>query len=245
MFCMEVNSCLAPEFSSSDEGSRISQGTVDRRGVALAFERLQRRGKGISVCAGLLVSLTSGCATLTVTSKPSGAEVVLAIPGQEAGKVIGKTPLNQDLAELKKYTNKNTIVLSIKRSGFITQSFVVPNLGGGQLEIDASLQPLGADDASSINLAVRLILEAERQIIDRNFKEALKTLEKAKATNPFIAAAHMFEGMIYLLQNEKEKAREALFRALALDPQDTEVRSMLTDAGGTPTDTGGGRGKRK
>ena len=211
----------------------------------MVSERHSNLRNGITLIAGVLLFLATGCATLLVTSKPAGAEVILAIPGQEAGKVIGKTPLTQDLSELKKYTNKNTIVLSIKRSGFISQSFVVPNLGGGQLEIDASLQPLGADDASSINLAVRLILEAERQIIDRNFKEALKTLDKAKATNPFIAAAHMFEGMIYLLQNEKEKAREALYRALALDPQDTEVRSMLTDAGGTPTEQGGGRGKRK
>lgn len=212
--------------------------------AAVASVRTSLLTLSINLMTGAWLVVGSGCASLTVTSKPSGAEVILAIPGQEAGKVLGKTPLTQDLSELKKFTNKNTLVLTVKRSGFISQFFVVPNLGGGQLEIDASLQPLGADDASSINLAVRYILEAERQIIDRNFKEALKTLEKAKSTNPFIAAAHMFEGMIYLLQNEKEKAREALFRALALDPQDTEVRSMLTEAGGSPSEAGG-RGKRK
>ncbi|MBM3383415.1 MAG: tetratricopeptide repeat protein [Betaproteobacteria bacterium] len=182
----------------------------------------------------LLATLfTSGCASVSIKSKPSGAEVYLSVPGRENPQLLGPTPYNKDLAEIKKLANTSTIVLTVKRSGYVSQNFVVPNLGGGQLEIEALLQPLGSEDFGTVNLAVRLVLEAERQIIDRNLKEALKTLEKAKAANPNIAAIYYFEGYTYSLQNDKEKAREALYKALALDPQDTEVRSMLSDVGGS------------
>jgi tetratricopeptide (TPR) repeat protein len=188
------------------------------------------------LCLALLMGsmFISGCASITVKSKPAGAEVFLAVPGRENPQLLGTTPYNKDLGEIKKIANKSTILLTVKRAGYVSQNFVVPNLGGGQLEIEALLQPIGSEDFSTVNLAVRLVLEAERQILDRNLKEALKTLEKAKAANPNIAAAYMFEGYIHILQNDKEKAREALFKALALDPQDTEVRSMLTDVGASP-----------
>ncbi|MEN9826224.1 MAG: Tetratricopeptide repeat, partial [Pseudomonadota bacterium] len=73
-------------------------------------------------------------------------------------------------------------------------------------------------------------------------------LEKSRASNPNIAAAYTFEGTIYMLQNQVEKAREAFYKALALDPQDTEVRALLAETGGNtdapPAGKGKGRGKR-
>ena len=125
---------------------------------------------------------------------------------------------------------------------------MIPNLGGGKLEIDANLLPIGSDDSADINIAVRYLLEAEKYIIEKNFKEALKVLEKSRASNPNIAAAYTFEGTIYMLQNQVEKAREAFYKALALDPQDTEVRALLAETGGNtdapPSGKGKGRGKR-
>jgi tetratricopeptide (TPR) repeat protein len=185
----------------------------------------------IAVLGGFL---PSGCASINVKSKPAGAELFLSVPGRDNPQLLGTTPYSKDLSEIKKLTNKSTIIITLKRSGYVSQNFVVPNLGGGQLEIEAQLQPIGSEDFSTINLAVRLVLEAERQILDKNLKESLKTLEKAKAANPNISAAYMFEGYVHILQNDKEKAREALYKALALDPQDTEVRSMLAEVGGSP-----------
>jgi tetratricopeptide (TPR) repeat protein len=181
-----------------------------------------------------LFFLTS-CATVSITSRPAAADVILAIPGQESGKVLGKTPFSGPVAEIAKNANRSTLLVTIRKAGYRPYSVVIPNLGSGKLEIDASLQPIGADDSADVNLAVRYILEAEKEIIDKNFKNALKSLEKAKAANPNIAAAHMFEGIIFSLQNDKGKAKEALLRALALDPTDTEVRSLINDLGG---DTG-------
>jgi tetratricopeptide (TPR) repeat protein len=175
------------------------------------------------------------CATVSITSRPTAAEVILAIPGQESGKVIGKTPFNGPVADIAKNANRSTLLVTIRKAGYRPYSVVIPNLGSGKFEIDASLQPIGADDSADVNIAVRNILEAEKEIIDKNFKNALKSLEKAKAANPNIAAAHMFEGIIYSLQNDKGKAKEAFIRALALDPTDTEVRSLLNEIGG---DTG-------
>lgn len=189
--------------------------------------------------------LSSGCASVSITSKPQGVDVILSVPGQENGKLLGKTPLTQDLAEIKKFSNKSTLVVTLKRAGYQSQNFVIPNLGGGRLEIEANLRPVGSDDSADINLAVRHLLEAERHIIDKNYKDALKSLEKSRAANPNIAAAYMFEGTIYLLQNQNEKAREALYKALALDPDDTDIRTLLAEAGAGADNSAGAKGKGK
>lgn len=185
----------------------------------------------------LSVFLTS-CASVSITSRPAGADVILAIPGQESGKILGKTPFTSAVSEIAKATNKATLVVTLRRPGYRAQSFVIPNLGSGKLEIDASLQPVGADDAQDINLAVRYILEAEKEIIDKDFKSALKSLEKAKASNPSIAAIYMFEGIIHNLQNDKNKAAEALTKALALDPTDTEIKTLLSEINGSAAPAG-------
>ena len=194
--------------------------------------------------------LRTACASVSINSVPTGADVVLEIPGQKSGQVIGKTPLNTGVSDIAKQANNATIVLTIKKQEFQSQSFVIPNLGSGKLEISASLQPLSAEGAREINLAVRYVLEAERQIIDKDYKNALKSIEKAKATFPNMAAAYMFEGIIFGLQNDKQKAIEAFQRALSLDPTDTDVRTLLTEMGGTAAATRGGnapaaRGGRK
>lgn len=198
----------------------------------------------ISACI-ILALLLSGCASLAITTKPPGVDVILAVPGQENGKLLGKTPLQQELEDIKKLSNKSTIVITLKRSGYRSQSFVVPNLGGGRLEIEANMQPIGSDDSADINMAVRFLLEAERFIIEKNFKEALKALEKSRAANPNIAAAYTFEGTVYMLQNQNEKAREAFYKALALDPQDTEIRALLAETGGNSDAQPASKGKGK
>lgn len=189
--------------------------------------------------------LYAGCASVSIASKPSGVEVFLAVPGQENGKLLGKTPLQQNLSEITKYSNKSTIVVTLKRTGYRSQNFVIPNLGGGKLEIEANMMPIGSDDSADINAAVRFLLEAERFIIDKNFKEALRSLEKSKAANPNIAAAYTFEGTVYMLQSQSEKAREAFYKALALDPQDTEIRALLAETEGNNDAPPAGKGKGK
>lgn len=184
--------------------------------------------------------LQAACASVNINSTPKDADVILEIPGQKSGQVIGKTPLTTAVSDLAKQVNNATIVLTLKKADYQPQSFVIPNLGSGKLEIAASLQPLSAEGAREINLAVRYVLEAERQIIDKDYKNALKSIDKAKSTFPNMAAAYMFEGIIHGLQNDKPKAIQALQRALALDPTDTDIRTMLTEMGGTAQATRGG-----
>lgn len=185
--------------------------------------------------------LSYGCASVNITSRPMGAEIILAIPGQESGKVIGKTPFTASVSDVAGKANNATIVVTVKKSGYQAQSFVIPNLGSGKLEIAASLQPIGAEDSQEINLAVRYILIAERQIIEKDLKEALRSVEKAKAANPNLAAAYMFEGIIHNLQNNKGKAIEAFQRALAIDPTDAELRTLLAEIRGNGPSVGTGR----
>jgi tetratricopeptide (TPR) repeat protein len=198
------------------------------------IDRYFKFKKQISPLVGLAAGLlATACASVSITSNPKGADIILAVPGQESGKIIGKTPLTSSVSDIASKTNSATLVVTLKKSGYQPHSFVIPNLGSGKLEIAASLQPVGAEDSQEINLAVRYILEAERQIIDKDFKGALKSIEKAKASNPNIAAAYMFEGIVHNLQNDKGKAVEAFTRALALDPTDAEIRALLAEIRGT------------
>ena len=202
-------------------------------------EKANRKLRNCLLLAATMVS--TACASVNITSRPSGADVILAIPGQENGKIIGKTPLNSSVGDVAKQTNTATLVVTLKKSGYQSQSYVLPNLGSGKLEIAATLQPIGAEDSKEINLAVRYVLEAERQIIEKDFKGALRSIEKSKASNPNIAAAYMFEGIIYNLQNDEGKAIEAFTRALAIDPTDAELRALLAEVRGSAPAARGGK----
>lgn len=169
----------------------------------------------------------TGCGTLAVKSSPPEATVGLILPNSEKPKLLGKTPLNADPSELSAAVNSGTVVIVVEKRGYIPQQFVVPNMSGGDLQIDANLKPNLPSNYQAINRIITLTLRAERQIIEKRFDEALKTAEEIKKINENVAAAYEVEGTVHLLKKDLENSRFAWIRALELEPDNPEGQKIL------------------
>jgi tetratricopeptide (TPR) repeat protein len=185
-------------------------------------------GKLLHDCRLAVVLATSvGCGTVSVRSVPTEAEVSVFLPGKEAPKVLGKTPFDADLGDLEDYVNEGTIVLVVKKAGYLPSQFVVPNLAGGKLDIETSLQPNLPSNYTEVNRIVGLTLRAERHILSKQFDEALATSAEIKRLNENIAAAYEIDAAVHFLKADLEKSRAAWIRAIELDPNNPEAQNML------------------
>lgn len=174
-----------------------------------------------------LAPIGVACGTVAVRSSPPEAEVSVVLPGKETGKVLGKTPYTADLASLSELVNEGTIVLVVEKRGYMPQQFVVPNLSGGNLDIQANLLPNLPSNYQEVNKIIALTLKAERYILESRLKEALETAAEIKRLNENIATAYEIEATAHFLGNDLQRSRFAWIRALELEPNNPEAQTML------------------
>lgn len=181
----------------------------------------------ISGCLATVVLLAGGCGSIAVKSTPPEAEVSVLLPGKETPKALGKTPYAADLSALEEVVNEGTIVIVVAKRGYVSQQFVVPNLSGGELEIEANLEPNLPANYQEVNRVVSLVLQAERYLFENRLKEALETAAEIKKINENVATAYEIEATAHFLGNDMEKSRFAWIRALELEPSNAEAQAML------------------
>jgi tetratricopeptide (TPR) repeat protein len=174
-----------------------------------------------------LVLLSASCGTVSVISNPPEAEVSIVLPGKESLKPLGKTPLEVPISNLEGAVNQGTVVLVVDREGYVPQRFIVPNLGGGKLSIEATLSPFFDTNYQEFNNVIGKVLKAERLVLEKRLDEALATAKEIKAINENVAVAHEIEGTALFLKGDFANSRFAWIRALELDPNNHESRTML------------------
>ena len=177
--------------------------------------------------AALIIS-AAGCGTVAIKSTPPEAEIMVMVPGKEAMQPLGKTPYTADLDELEQIVNEGTIIIVVQKQGYVPKQFVVPNLGGGKLDIETTLTPNLPTDYREVNKIISLTLKAERLLLQKQFDEALKAAAEIRKINDNVATAYEVEGTVHFLENRLEKSRFAWIRALELDPDNPEAQNMLS-----------------
>jgi len=168
-----------------------------------------------------------GCGTVSVVSNPPEAEVSLILPGKESLKPLGKTPLELEVTKLEEAVDKGTVVIVVERDGYLPQRFVVPNLSSTSLNIEATLVPMYDTNYKELNDMISKVLKAERLVLEKRLDEALVTSNEIKSINENVAVAYEIEGTVYFLKSEFTKSRFAWLRAVELDPNNAESKSML------------------
>ncbi len=182
----------------------------------------------------LLMAVSLGCSALTscgtvaIRSSPADAEISLMQPGRADPKPLGKTPFEGKLGDLGSAANSGPIILQIKKPGYITQSLYVPNASGSRIEFDTNLKPVNPGSFADMNKIVKLVLQAEREIMMKQVDEALKTASNIKAINDNIAMAWEIEGAAYFVKGDLAKAKVAWLRSLEIDPENPETTKMLS-----------------
>ena len=171
--------------------------------------------------------LLTACSSLKIRSTPPEAEVYIAKAEQKEAKLIGKTPLTKDIADLDDEVNSGTIAIEVRKKGFISKNFIIPNIGSGKLEIDTSLSPNFDADYKTINKIISKLFLAERYIKQKRLDKALKISEEVKSLNENIAAAYHISGTVYFLKKQFKKSRFEWARALDLDATNANAQNML------------------
>lgn len=175
-----------------------------------------------------VVFFTNSCGgTLNVRTNPSEAEIVLAQPGKVDSKPLGKTPYTSKIGDLGSAANGGPIVLKVTKKGFMPQSLYIPNATGSKLDFDLNLRPVSPGSYEDMNKIIKLVLQAERQIMLKQPDEALKTADAIKAINDNIAMAYEIEGAAQFVKGDLQKAKIAWNRSLAIDPENPDTASML------------------
>lgn len=182
--------------------------------------------KVLTVCGVLFLSLPA-CSTLSVVTTPAGAEVWLRTPETQDARQIGITPYWADSEAISELSSRGAFALEIRKTGYASASYLVPQWSKGDLTIRSNLQPVeGGDAYDLVNRSIKLILRAERQILEKDYVGALATTSEIKSISDLIVAAHALEGTVYFLRNEMERSRSSWMRVIQLDPTDREARRM-------------------
>ena len=176
----------------------------------------------------LLVAVLLGCSnSVTIVSSPPKAMVSVIEPGKEVPKAIGETPITIDTDEIEDAVDTGTIVFILSKKGFTSQRFVVPNLSGADLKIESYLESNLDSNYKQFNEIIAMILHSEKLLIEERYDECLKSVEKIKAINPNISAAHQLEGSAYFMKKDLKKSRFAWLRAVQLEPENVDALAML------------------
>ena len=180
------------------------------------------------VALSLFLCLVS-CGTVSVRSNPKEAEVILMQPGKLDPMLLGKTPYSASMSDLGNAANSGPIVLEIRKEGYISQFLYIPNASGARIEFDTGLKPINPGSYADVNKIIKITLQAERQIMQKQFDEAIKSAAAIKAMNENITAAWEIEGAAYFVKGELTKARVAWMRSLEIDPDNPDTVRMLKE----------------
>lgn len=178
--------------------------------------------------AALASWLLISCGTVGIRSNPSEAEILVMQPGRLDPKPLGKTPYEGSLSDLGAAANSGPIIIQIKKAGFITQNLYVPNASGSRIEFDTNLKPINPGSFQDMNKIIKLVLQAEREIMTKQVDQALKTAEAIKSMNDNISAAWEIEGAANFVKGDLKKAKAAWLRSLEIDPENPDTAKMLS-----------------
>jgi tetratricopeptide (TPR) repeat protein len=205
--------------------------------------------------ATALFAATASCASqLSLAVTPPDATVNLEPLSGGSKKEIGKGSAVFDGDVLGANGASLPLLLSVQKEGFQDWRMLLTSLPSGPTQITVSLQPLpdplqvkdkkdnekdkdqseknseivGLADPAKINEIVRLVLEAERYLLEQNLEKALEIASRLQASSPQLSVAFALEGAALYAQRKLPEARGAWQRAAALDPSDLSTRAFLT-----------------
>lgn len=175
----------------------------------------------------LLAFVGTGCATVNIESTPADAEVALILPGEETVRVIGRTPYAADLDTLSDAVNGGVVTLVVRKRGYLSQHFLVPNIPHTDLRLSTSLLPDLPRNYEEVNRIVALVLKGQRFLLEKRPEDAIKTADAIKAINENIATAFEIEGAAHFMTKKLRESRFAWMRVLELEPENFEAKGML------------------
>jgi tetratricopeptide (TPR) repeat protein len=190
-----------------------------------------------------VVSLTSTACTssLNLTVSPPDAQITIESldGGKKSTMEPGSLVLNADkLAGLgisppllirAKAPEKETMTILVTELPRSEKNIVMslPNKDSAE-KADPS-DPMAAfpKDPRKWNENIRLVLDAERYLNQKDFDRAIEISKQIRESAPWLSISYVLEGSAYFLQRDLQRARNAFERATTLDPEDLAAANFL------------------
>lgn len=199
---------------------------IERLGVASAH--------WLSWVTFLFVQVIFGCASLEISTEPTGADITVISSAGGTGMSLGKSPVLLDSDRISEITKQGPAIIRATAEGYEATHLLVPTSLRGELKASLSLKKVtvSKDDSSeknesALNSLVRNILDAERSIIEKRYDDAKRIAVKIREEFPSLAISYFLEGSVYFKQGDSSAAIASLNRGLELDPDDVVTRKFV------------------
>ena len=83
------------------------------------------------------------------------------------------------------------------------------------------------ENAHRRNVVSRLMLRAYKALTDKDYKSVTDLADEAVKIDPELAGPYLLKGLALIDSGDKENALIALKQAQALDPEDTDIDTLL------------------
>lgn len=192
--------------------------------------RTLKRSFGM-VLMPLLIGVSCATNNLTVTSKPSGAEVYLIPEGQQPLR-LGETPLSIATDQVTQ-TAKGSATVLVAKEGFEAERFLVPKISfSSNVQISTELKeqassPMCQAADETLKRVVRDVAEVQNLTYQKQYDRALFMIDALIAKYPQIAVFYDLQGNIFYLQRVTDRALSAYQRSLKIDPTSSETQRMV------------------
>jgi tetratricopeptide (TPR) repeat protein len=183
------------------------------------------------------ILLSASCAHKSVTFKTAKDKAtVIAVPFDKVGTegpVLGETPLTVSLDAIQGK------VLRMEQPGRAPLHWVILNAAGDTNEVALDFSQVQKEGnecqdtretgvaKAQANRVVRMLLRAYQALSENQSKIALELADQAITYEPTLAGPYIVKGLAQLQQGDKKEARGSFTRALALDPEDRDLATLL------------------
>lgn len=165
---------------------------------------------------------------IKITSSPDQCEIFVIDPEDGKKTVLGKTPFEGDVDQLKSTIAENGVAqLEIHKPGFIPYNLALPMVGGSDMKIFANLE-VEKDIAltQDIDLLMGDLFDVLRMVRVKDFGNGIKKLELLEKKFPHYSIIYEMKGMISYLQKNYKQALNFYRKSFGLNPKNREAYRM-------------------
>ncbi|MBC98111.1 MAG: hypothetical protein CME63_10195 [Halobacteriovoraceae bacterium] len=184
--------------------------------------------KRLLFCLSFILSLSVNAGKVTIDSSPADCEITVINPENGMKTVLGKTPYDTDMAQLKSNVGDNGVVqLDIQKAGFQKYHMALPIVGSSDIKVFANLEVENdVKLTQDIDLLMADLFDVLRMVRVQDFNNGMKKLELLEQKFPHYSIIYEMKGMISYLRKNFKEALNFYRKSFGLNPKNREAYRM-------------------
>ena len=184
--------------------------------------------KSIISLAFILLTFNIYAGKVTIDSSPKECDIVVINPENGVKTVLGKTPYDTDMDQLKSNVGDNGIIqLDIHKAGFQHYHLALPLVGSSDIKVFANLEVENdVKLTQDIDLLMTDLFDVLRMVRVQDFDNGMKKLELLEQKFPHYSIIFEMKGMISYLRKNFKEALNFYRKSFGLNPKNREAYRM-------------------